>query len=102
MKSILRILLLLLASLSLVGQQREYPLPELSLIHISDNAIELSGLCEELMKNPSQELVDKACKKWVAARAYWELSEMCIRDSHNVVQHLPHDRDLDEGEGELA
>ena len=45
---------------------------------LADNTIELSGICQELMKSPSQELVDKACKKWVEARAYWELSEAIL------------------------
>ena len=58
---------------------------------LADNAIELSGLCEELMKNPSQELVDKACKKWVAARAYWELSEAFLYGAagdYNIDPHI--------------
>lgn len=58
---------------------------------LADNAIELSGLCEELMKNPSQELVDKACKKWVAARAYWERSEAFLYGAagdYNIDPHI--------------
>lgn len=58
---------------------------------LADNAIELSGLCEELMKNPSQELVDKACQKWVAARAYWERSEAFLYGAagdYNIDPHI--------------
>ena len=58
---------------------------------LADNAIELSGLCEELMKNPSQELVNKACKKWVSARAYWELSEAFLYGAagdYNIDPHI--------------
>ena len=58
---------------------------------LADNAIELSGLCEELMKNPSQELVNKACEKWVAARAYWELSEAFLYGAagdYNIDPHI--------------
>ena len=42
---------------------------------LADNAIELSELCAQLRKNPSQSLVDQACDKWIEARKYWELSE---------------------------
>ena len=42
---------------------------------LADNAIELSELCAQLRKNPSQSLVDQACDKWIEARRYWELSE---------------------------
>ena len=42
---------------------------------LADNAIELSELCSQLRKNPSQTLVDQACDKWIDARKYWELSE---------------------------
>lgn len=58
---------------------------------LADDAIELSGLCEELMKNPSQELVNKACKKWVAARAYWERSEAFLYGAagdYNIDPHI--------------
>ena len=58
---------------------------------LADDAIELSGLCEELMKNPSQELVNKACEKWVAARAYWELSEAFLYGAagdYNIDPHI--------------
>lgn len=58
---------------------------------LADDAIELSGLCEELVKNPSQELVNKACKKWVSARAYWELSEAFLYGAagdYNIDPHI--------------
>ena len=42
---------------------------------LADNAIELSALCEQLKENPSQQLVEAACLKWIEARKYWELSE---------------------------
>ena len=58
---------------------------------LADNTIELSGICQELMKSPSQELVDKACKKWVEARAYWELSEAILfgaAGDYNIDPHI--------------
>ena len=58
---------------------------------LADNTIELSGICQELMKNPSQELVDKACKKWVEARAYWERSEAILfgaAGDYNIDPHI--------------
>ena len=42
---------------------------------LADNAIELSELCAQLRKNPSQSLVGQACDKWIEGRKYWELSE---------------------------
>ena len=58
---------------------------------LADDAIELSGICQELMKNPSQELVNKACQKWVSARAYWELSEAFLYGAagdYNIDPHI--------------
>ena len=42
---------------------------------LANEALELSDLCAQLKENPSQDLVNKACAKWIDARKYWELSE---------------------------
>lgn len=42
---------------------------------LADRALELSDLCTQLRKAPSQALVQQACDKWIEARKYWELSE---------------------------
>ena len=42
---------------------------------LADRALELSDLCTQLRKTPSQALVQQACDKWIEARKYWELSE---------------------------
>ena len=58
---------------------------------LADNAIELSDLCAELKANPTQELVNKACAKWIEARKYWELSEAFLygaASDYNIDPHI--------------
>lgn len=58
---------------------------------LADKAIELSALCQELKDKPSQELVEKACKKWVEARVYWERSEAILfgaAGDYNIDPHI--------------
>ncbi len=41
---------------------------------LADASMDLASVCADLKENPTQENVNKACKKWVEARKYWELS----------------------------
>ncbi|MBR1883146.1 MAG: peptidase M75 [Muribaculaceae bacterium] len=58
---------------------------------LADNAIQLSDICADLRKNPSQELVNQACAKWIEARKYWELSEAFLYGAaadYNIDPHI--------------
>ena len=58
---------------------------------LADDANELAELCEQLRQNPSQNLVQQCCDKWISARKYWELSEAFLFGAaadYNIDPHI--------------
>ena len=58
---------------------------------LADDANQLADLCEQLRQNPSQNLVQQCCDKWISARKYWELSEAFLFGAaadYNIDPHI--------------
>lgn len=58
---------------------------------LADEANELAQLCEQLRQNPTQNLVQQCCDKWISARKYWELSEAFLFGAaadYNIDPHI--------------
>jgi predicted lipoprotein len=58
---------------------------------LADESNELADLCQQLRENPSQNLVQQCCDKWISARKYWELSEAFLFGAaadYNIDPHI--------------
>lgn len=58
---------------------------------LADESNELADLCRQLRENPSQDLLNQCCEKWISARKYWELSEAFLFGAaadYNIDPHI--------------